>query len=394
MISIEDILYFKKNISSLEKWDMTKPLFIQGSSGCGKSTLASLIFKERHITENTINSICIKKGRGTIQYIKDTLGKVSISIIYSMNHLNGIIIDDLDVIDQQDSIISQIFLLIKNNNNLKSPVILVCNSMFISSNIQKIKSICYNIEVPKPSISRMIFSCNNLISNKSISICSEKSNGDWNYFNKLLSISKTTDKLDDIDEKLVSFNIKSYLDYLLKKKFTLDDLFVKCNMEHNLLGLLCFTNIPIILKNNPLALSQVYDNLCYFDIFEKKIDNDWSYQDHSILFGCVFPIYNARIHQKQNIKKYNTLYTHVFSISTSQINHRKLLQKVKNTLNKSVNIVSALLYHSLFNDTAYKKCKEMNFSTFTLNEVQKIITTYYKPCKFTAHNKKILKTLL
>ena len=48
MISIEDILYFKKNISSLEKWDMTKPLFIQGSSGCGKSTLASLIFKERH----------------------------------------------------------------------------------------------------------------------------------------------------------------------------------------------------------------------------------------------------------------------------------------------------------------------------------------------------------
>jgi hypothetical protein len=391
MTSVDDILYFKKNISSLEKWDMTKPLFIQGPSGSGKSTLASLIFKERDISENTINSISIKKGRGTIQYIQDVLGKISVSIIYSMNYLNGIIIDDLDVIDHQDSIISQIFLIVKNNNNLKSPVIFVCNSMFISSNIQKIKSICYNIDVPKPSISRMLNSCNNLISNKSITICAEKSNGDWNYFNKLISISKTSDKLNDVDEKLVSFNIKSYLDYLLKKQFTLNDLFKKCEMEHNLLGLLCFTNIPIILKNNPSGLTSVYDNLCHFDIFEKKIDNDWSYQYPSILFGCIIPIYNA---YKLNIKKYNTVYTHVFSISTSQINHRKLLQKVKKTINKSINIVSALLYHSLFNDIAYKKCKEMDLSAFTLNELQKIIITYYKPHKLTVHNKKILKSLL
>jgi len=395
MISINDILYYKKEQDLLKKWTMDKPLFIQGSSGNGKSTLANLIFQEKNITINTINSSFIKKGKSTLDYITDTLGKKSISVMFSNNSVNGLIIDDLDVIDTQDNIISKVFLIIKDNDNSVSPIILICNDMFISSNVKKIKKLCYCISISKPSIQRMVSSCNLLLPDSVVSKCANKSQGDWSYFNRILSLTDITnnldDKLNDIDQKDISYNITTQTELLLTKKMTLEQMYKNCSGDHSLLSLMAFTNVPEILTQNKLDSSKVYNNLRLFDIVEKSIDTEWSLLNVSILYGCIIPFSEI---SKLHIKKYKPNYTHVFSVSTSQMNHRKLLKKVNLYTGKSINVVSALLYHSLKNDIAYKKCKEMKLKEFTLNELQKIINVYHKPVSFTSGQKKILTGLL
>jgi len=395
MISINDILYYKKEQDLLKKWTMDKPLFIQGSSGNGKSTLANLIFQEKNITINTINSSFIKKGKSTLDYITDTLGKKSISVMFSNNSVNGLIIDDLDVIDTQDNIISKVFLIIKDNDNRVSPIILICNDMFISSNVKKIKKLCYCISISKPSIQRMVSSCNLLLPDSVVSKCANKSQGDWSYFNRILSLTDITnnldDKLNDIDQKDISYNITTQTELLLTKKMTLDQMYKNCSGDHSLLSLMAFTNVPEILTQNKLDSSKVYNNLRLFDIVEKSIDTEWSLLNVSILYGCIIPFSEI---SKLHIKKYKPNYTHVFSVSTSQMNHRKLLKKVNLYTGKSINVVSALLYHSLKNDIAYKKCKEMKLKEFTLNELQKIINVYHKQVSFTSGQKKILTGLL
>jgi len=395
MISINDILYYKKEYEHFKKWSLEKPLFIQGSSGTGKSALANLIFQEKKITINTINTSFIKKGKSTLDYITDTLGKKSITVMFSNNSLNGLIIDDLDVIDTQDNIISKLFLIIKSNINQVSPIILICNDMFLSSNVNKIKKLCHCISIPKPSIQRMVSSCNLLLPESIVSKCANKSQGDWSYFNRLISLTDMTnnlkDKLNDIDIKDVSYNIKTQTEILITKKLSIEKMYNNCSGDHSLLALMAFTNIPKILAANNLSCNTLYKNLILFDIVEKTIDSEWSLLDVSILFGCIIPfreLYNVKT------KKYVPDYTHVFSVSTSQMNHRKLLKKVNLHTGKSINVVSALLYHSLKNDIAYKKCKEFKLKEFTLNELQKIINVYHKQVSFTSGQKKILTSLI
>ena len=395
MISVNDILYYKKEQELLEKWDLDKPLFIQGSSGTGKSTLANLIFQQKNITINTINSSFIKKGKSTLDYITDTLGKKSISIMFSNNSVNGLIIDDLDVIDTQDNIISKVFLIIKNNINRVSPIILICNDMYLSSNVKKIKKLCYCITISKPSIQRMVSSCNLLLPESIVSKCANKSKGDWSYFNRILSLTDITnnldDKLNDIVQRDISYNITTQTELLITKKMSLYQMYKNCFGDHSLLSLMAFTNVPNILTQNKLCSSKVYDNLRLFDIVEKSIDSEWSLLDVSILYGCIIPFNEI---SNLHIKRYKPDYTHVFSVSTSQMNHRKLLKKVNLYTGKSINVLSALLYHSLKNDIAYKKCKEMKLIEFTLNELQKIINVYHKQVSFTSGQKKILTGLL
>jgi hypothetical protein len=391
MISIQDILQYKKDQEHLEGWNFDKPLFIEGNSGVGKSTLSKCVFNNKNITTNIIDSNYIKKGKGTINYIEDILGKTSITAMFSSRTLNGLIIDDLEVIDSQDNIISKLFLIIKKNNNKVSPIIIVCNSMFLSSNVKKIKKLCYTISIPTPSLNRMVKSCNLLLPDSVILKCANKSEGDWSYFNRLLSISKVDDKLTDTASKQVSYNITTLLDVLLKKEQSLNDIFIKCSADHGLLSLLCFTNIPKILKKRNLSCGKAYSSLQYFDIVEKVVDSEWSYIDISILLGCVIPLREVT---RLDLKDFEVSYTHVFSVSTSQINHRKLLKKINQQTGKSVNILGALLYHSLKNDIAYKKCKTLNLREFTLNELQKTVNCYYKPHNFTTGQKKILLSLI
>jgi len=389
MLSIDEILFFKKDIEILKNWDIKKPLFITGGSGVGKSTLAKLIFKEKNITTNNVDSASIKKGKCVSEYILDVLGKCSISMMFSSNSINGLIIDDLDVFDSQDNIITSIYSIIKNNKTT-SPIILVCNNKFISSNISKIMNITYVLNVSSPSVQRMC-KVKHTATGQVIQRCAKKSQGDWSYFLRLLCVSHKKDKLIDIDEKIVSGNITEHTKYLMNYTYDINNLSSLCSSDYSLLTLMLYTNVTQILQNNNLPLNNIYKSIQLFDIVEKNIENDWSMIDLSIFFGCVRPLYEIKDIYTGDLE---TKYTHVFSVSTSQINHRKLLKKVEKETGKNINILAALLYQSIKNDIAYKKCKELNLKEFTLNELQKIIITYYKPCKFTVGNKKILNSFL
>ena len=389
MSTIQDILYFKKDQENLNNWDITKPLFINGTSGTGKSTLAKLIFKHKKYSANYIDSSFIKQGKNVSNYILDILGKCSISMMFSDNYINGIIIDDIDVFDSQDNIISSIYNIIKNNKT-KTPFILVSNSKFLSSNIKKIISICHLVETPTASIQRM---CKGKYNKNAITIqrCAQKSKGDWGYFFQLLSITNKSDKLKNIDTKEINGNITNYTDFLIKEPYDINSLFCRTASDYSLISLLLYTNTQKILLNKNKCIKGVLKSQQLFDIVEKKIEIDWSMISLSILFGCVTPLFSI---SNIDTSKYDTVYTHVFSVSTSQINHRKLLKKVEKDTGKSINIVAALLYHSFKNDIAHKQCKKMCLKDFTLNELQKIITVYYNPHKFTAGNKKILNSFL
>lgn len=389
MLTIQDILYFKKDQECLKKWDPVKPLFICGTSGTGKSTLANLIFQEKEFSINLIDSSFIKRGKCVSDYILDVLGKCSISMMFSSNTLNGIIIDDVDVFDSHDNIITSIYSIIKNNNTV-SPIILVCNKQFISSNIQKIMKLCYVVEVPTPSIQRMI-SYGSKYNQSILTRCAHKSKGDWNSFNRLLTITNPKDKMLDIESRIISGNITKHTEHLIKYDYDISTLFNLCHTDYSLLALLLYTNSTELLLKNNMNLTEMYRNIQLFDIVEKNIEIDWSMIDLSILFGCIRPLFELNA---INTKKHQVKYTHVFSVSTSQINHKKLLKKVDKETGKSINILAALLFHSFKNDIAYRKCKELNLKEFTLNELQKIIITYYKPCKFTVGNKKILNNFL
>ena len=389
MSTIQDILYFKKDQEHLNKWDLKKPLFINGTSGTGKSTLAKLIFKQKKCSVNYIDSSFIKQGKCVSNYILDILGKCSISMMFSDNSINAILIDDIDVFDSQDNIISSIYNIIKNNNTT-TPFILVSNSKFLSSNIKKIISICHLVETPTPSVQRM---CKEKYNKNASTVlrCAQKSKGDWGYFFRLLSISGKSDKLINIDTKEINGNITNYTDFLIKEPYNINTLFSRCASDYSLISLLLYTNTQKILLNNSKCIKEILKTQQLFDIVEKKIEIDWSMISLSILFGCVTPLFNI---DDIDTSKYDTVYTHVFSVSTSQINHRKLLKKIEKETGKSINIIAALLYHSFKNDIAHKQCKKMCLKNFTLNELQKIITVYYKPYKFTAGNKKILNSFL
>ena len=389
MSTIQDILYFKKDQEHINKWDLKKPLFINGTSGTGKSTLAQLIFKKKNISTNYIDSSFIKKGKRVSEYILDILGKCSISMMFSDNSINGIIIDDIDVFDSQDNIISSIYNIIKNNKTT-TPFILVSNSKFLSSNIKKIISICHLVETPTPSVQRMCKGDYNKNAS-TVQRCAQKSKGDWGYFLRLLSITDKSDQLKNIDTKEINGNITNYSDFLMSEPYNIDSLFNRCASDYSLISLLLYTNTQKILLDNNKCIKAVLKSQQLFDIVEKKIEIDWSMISLSILFGCVNPLFSI---SNINTSKYDTVYTHVFSVSTSQINHRKLLKKVEKETGKSINIVAALLYHTFKNDIAHKQCKKMCLKDFTLNELQKIITVYYKPHKFTAGNKKILNSFL
>ena len=390
MSSIKDILYFKNNQETLNKWNIQDPLFILGGSGTGKTTLAKLIFKEKKISTNYIDSEFIKQRSSIINYILDIIGKSSITMMFSSeSSLNGIIIDDLDVFDTLDNIISCIYPIIKNNVS-KTPIILISNNKYLSSNIKKIINISYLIEIPTPSIQRMCKGNYN-INGATILRCAQKSNGDWRYFSKLISISQQSDQLINIGTKQNNANILNTTDYIINLPFNIKNLYNICTSDYSLLSLLLYTNIQNILLENNKCILSILNCQQMFDIVEKKIELDWSMIDISILFGCITPLFFIK---NINTTKYNTEYTHVFSISTSQINRRNILKKVERETCKSINIISALLYHSFNNDIAYKKCKELHLKEFTLNELQKIITIYYKSHKFTSGNKKILNSFI
>ena len=381
MVEIKDILT-PKEIISINKWDMTKPLFIYGDVGVGKSSLARLIFEQKNIFYNDINTSFLKKGKSLLILLDEIINRKSISLMLQQQS-KGILIDDLDSIDKNDNIISKLTTTIKTSYaNL--PYILTCNKNFISSNIQKLEKISFPFHLKSPNVTQMVRSVNH--SNKDIlKECAKKSNGDWNTFQQLILFVNNKESLNNIDTKRITLSINNTYNSILNNKYNVKDIFVSSSADNNLISLISFTNTYDIMKNTN-DLAYVYQNFCHYDLVEKH-DEDLNLYNISILFGIVLPTYYC---QKYLKKKYESRYTHVFSVSTTQLNYRKLIHKIKYYMNNSITALSTILYKSLSDSRAKEYCLKLDLREFTLNELKKIIKTKYDIKFSTEINKKLL----
>jgi len=381
MVEIKDILT-PKEINTINEWDMTKPLFIYGDVGVGKSSLARLIFEQKNIFYNDINTSFLKKGKSLLILLDEIINRQSISLMLQQQS-KGILIDDLDSIDKNDNIISKLTTTIKTSHT-KVPYILTCNKNFLSSNIQKLEKISYPFHLKSPSVTQMVRSVSQ--SNKDIlKECAKKSNGDWNTFQQLILFANNKESLNNIDTKRKTLSINNTYDRILNNKYDVNDIFISSSADNNLISLISFTNTYDIMKNTN-DLAYVYQNFCHYDLVEKH-DDDLNLYNISILFGIVIPTFYSRKYLK---KKYTSRYTHVFSVSTTQLNYRKLIQKIKYYTNNSITALSTLLYKSLSDLRAIEYCLKLDLGEFTLNELKKIIKTKYDIKFSTEINKKLL----
>lgn len=275
------------------------PLIIYGRDGTGKTKLANYILRDW--VRIIINVEMCKSGLIFNEYIKSSLYKKSITMMFSNNKYKSLIIDDISYIQTNDKkLYKSIIDFSKSNQNIH-PIIYIFNNinhrtiqlLIKNSNLIHMKFTHNNLEnIIKKFLDKGISSSeiNKLIINSNYNLNSIITNINF-YKNNYNNI-----KIYDKKETELSLFIKNILN-----SYIIDDIYSKSYSDYNIIGLNILENIynwMVLNKNIPYKtrinlIENIYYNTCISDYILNKmyITNDWNLINHIITNSIVYPYY-------------------------------------------------------------------------------------------------------
>ncbi len=355
------------------------PLVIYGDNGTGKTQLANYILRDW--VRIVVNIEMCKAGINFNEYIKSSLYKKSITMMFSNNKYKSLIIDDISYIQTNDKkIYKSIIDFSKNNKNSLHPVIYIFNNInhktiqllinkcclihmkFTHDHLKNITKKFLDKDQGMKEIDKLIMNSNNNLHSIITNIKFHKKDyGNINIYDK--------------KESELSLFIKDIL-----KSECIDDIYLKSYSDYNIIGLNILENFynwiklnkNISYKDKITLTKQVYEHTCYSDYILNKmyITNDWNLINHIITNSIVYPYY---ITKSKDINIHKIEYNKYIS--------RCIIYTYNNNLLYSYNFDHRKLAYLYYLIEEYMNNNKKN-NKETLGIINDIINHYSLPIKF------------
>ena len=311
------------NDSNKIELSINKPYLIYGGPGSGKTHLALELLKDTILLR--IDTNALKDIKDIKNYILDRLKKRNVTLMFSeSNEQRGLLIDDIHVFYKYDkSSYKSVIEFIREEKYYKSKIILTCCKTFLKN-----KDLC-KLKIPRYHI-RYTYSeyykiCLWILKDKKIKLSDDQCNKiiffskyNFNTFlsqcfviNKGQEIVYTKDNFDPIEDITIN---------LLKKKYTLDEIYQTCENDGNTIGLNLLENCLSYLREDAYSesLHRIYEYYSYSDIMDLSL---LKYHDRQVKnyssYLCIYVI-NTVIHEFYRENQSKLIYNKY--ISRSMVN--------------------------------------------------------------------------
>ena len=336
----------KENIELIEDWinnfenHEKKAVIIIGYSGSGKTLLSQLIFKKFNYNIKEINCNEIKTKKSVQDIFYKTLMHKNILEMFYYNLKNGLLVDELEsILNNNDKTgLSEIINIIKNNK-IENPIIFTLLKNINDKKITELKKHCLVIELNSLTNEQYYQFIDNIIISEKLKITKTVKNkfikdckSDLRRLVHLLE-DYSYNKKPIIGAKNNDFFIDKCVYELLTEKKTLNECLTYYDYDSFLLPLYLFENFPNILnqsklntKNQTLIAINTIDSIIYYDIFYNTIFDSQNWDNLEIigLYGAFFP--NQYLSQCK-IKNYNKplLYASLFNKLSLKFSNKKII---------------------------------------------------------------------
>ena len=365
-----------------------KSLYICGKPGTGKSTLANYILKDWIIIH--IKSDFCKSPTSFDDFIKESLYKKSITMMFNKKVYKSLIIDDIYYIQNNDKKLFKSIIDFSKKDITNHPIIYIFNNT-IHKNFKVIIKKSYPFKIDLNQGNLINITKNYLINGKNIesNMLSElvyKSN--CNLHNIIVNIDFYKDNFENIKEYDTYNNeLSEHIRNIYNKK-TISELYDNSYSDYNIIGLNILENFPSWLnklskEKKIKVIDKIYELFSISELFSNIIheNNNWNYIDNIITCNIVYPI---TILKSNNIVIDGLIYNKYISKSIIYIHNCKLLNQSKIDVN-----ILYFLYNMI---EKYNKTKNDNLKNDNLkNDIVNYINHYKIPINI---SEKFLKFFL
>lgn len=315
-----------------------KSLYISGNPGIGKTTIANYILKDW--VKIYVKSDLCKTNICFEDFIKDSLYKKSITMMFDSNTYKALIIDDIFYIQNNDKKLFKSILNFSKNKITNHPIIYIFNNIN-HKNLKLIikKSYPFKIELNEKQMINITnkYLIKKKLKNDIIKELIKKSN--YNFHNIIVNINfyKGGDftKIKECD--IYNNELSEHIKYVFNKK-NISDIYDNSYSDYNIIGLNILENFPQWIKklNNQkktFISDKIYELLSISEVYSQIIheNNNWNYIDNIITCNIVYPIV---ILKRNDVKIDSLIYNKYISKCIIYIHNYKLLNSLNLNIHK------------------------------------------------------------
>lgn len=353
-----------------------KSLYISGNPGIGKTTIANYILKDW--VKIYVKSDLCKTNVSFEDFIKDSLYKKSITMMFDSNTYKALIIDDMFYIQNNDKKLFKSIINFSKNKITNHPIIYIFNNIN-HKNIKLIikKSYPFKIELNEKKMINITnkYLIKKKLKNDIIKELIKKSN--YNFHNIIVNINFYKGDFSKIKEYDIYNNeLSEHIKYVFNKK-NISEIYDNSYSDYNIIGLNILENFPQWIKklNNQkktFISDKIYELLSISEVYSQIIheNNNWNYIDNIITCNIVYPIV---ILKRNDVKIDSLIYNKYISKCIIYIHNSKLL----NSLNLNIHKLY-ILYNMI--DMYYNSDKNKNI---LLQNILNYINHYRIPINIT-----------
>ena len=366
-----------------------KSLCIYGNPGTGKSTLANYILK--NWTKIYIRSDFCKNGILLDNFLKESLYKKSITMMFGTNIYKALIIDDIFYIHNNDKKLFKSIINFSKKEIKNHPIVYILNT--INHKDFKLiikKSYPFKIDLSGQQlidITKKYLLQNKSFSNNIIKELVQKSNN--NLHNIKVNISFYKNKFNNINQfDTYDDELSEHIKNMFRKN-TILELYNNAYTDYNIIGLNILENLPdwirpLETKIKNITLDEIYHLYSISELYSNNIHehNNWDYIEHIITCNIVSPIILLRLNKieitKVDYNKYiskSIIYIHNCKLLNQNNLDTNILYFLYNMLNTYYNFNIPILKKKELED---KIIQYINYYNIPINISDKFLKFFLK----------------